>query len=154
MKRITILLFLFLNTLIINSQSSVSSGHYQDFGVWSYSIDNNNMISVNGYVKREKIFEYSNRNVKKETISDLPLYKYELILVSNSIHNGEKTSTWLYNARIYINGSEITKEQFPNGFLISVDTKPTIIYWYESSRSDINFKISWDSSVHEPRNLE
>lgn len=155
MKKILFLiLFTFHLLSPISSQTHSKEYIYQDFGVWSYNIDNDNMISVKAYVTRTRIIEYSNSEIKKNTVPSLPLFKYELFMVSNSIHNGEKTSTWLYETKIFIDGDEVTKDQFPNGFLVSINTEPTLIYWHESVRSDVKFKVRWDNSVHEPRNLK
>lgn len=141
MKKFLLCLVFALFSLLLSGQE-YKKNVYQDFGTWSVPY-NNNTIGIHGYVTREI---YMN---EKEGIK---FYRYELILVSKSKYNGYNTSTWLYGARVYINGDEITKSQFPDGFTMNVGIEPTLIYWYKSPVNvKINFYIKWEDAVYEPR---
>jgi len=41
--------------------------------------------------------------------------------------------------------------QFPDGFVASISTIPTLIYTYHSIKPDVEFEIKWEKSVYEPR---
>lgn len=150
-KLIIIFLLFFISSITIAQIYSDKKLLHQNFGVWKYNIDKNNTIAVHGYVTKQKILRSNNYQVKQKTISSLPEYRYELKMISKSIHNGDTTSTWLYGVRVYINGNEVTSDQFPDGFLVSIETKPTLIYWYETSGDNVVFEVKWINSIYEPR---
>ena len=86
-----------------------------------------NKISISSYVTKQKILS----NETKQMVTDLPKYRYELVLQSNSIYNGNVTKTWIYGARVFIDSLEVTREQSPDGFSAIINTEPTIIFRYD-----------------------
>ena len=126
------LLFAFL---LIDAQTYDIKEKIADLGTWNKSLSAVNKISISSYITKQK------------TVSNLPKYRYELILTSNSICNGELNKTWIYGAKVFINNCEVTREQFPNGFTAIIETNPTTVYWYESNVDGINIKITWQNSV-------
>jgi hypothetical protein len=141
MKKIFSLIILILLTLNLFTQTQ-SKSQYKDFGTVEISNENNNIISIKASTTVETFIDENDANY----------YRYELILESKSYYNGTKTSTWLYNTKIFINTTEVTKNQFPDGFLILINIKPTTVYWYETYETDgIEFNITWEKSIYETR---
>lgn len=105
-------------------------------------------IIISSYITKQKILTHADFEQKQKTVSVLPKYRYELILVSRSRYNNKNVKTWIFNAKVYINDVEVTREQFPDGFSAIVDISPTVIYWYETSSDSLNFKINWKSSEY------
>lgn len=148
------LLFILLFIIIIFNSHSQEYGKkiiYNDFGTWSLDLDSNKKILIDAFVTRQDITSVENGEMKKNTILILPKYRYELILISRSTINNIRTSTWLYGTRVFINGVEVTREQFPNGFTASIGVNSTLVYWYETISRDIEFKIIWNKTIIEPR---
>ncbi len=138
------LLFAFL---LIDAQTYDIKEKIADLGTWNKSLSAVNKISISSYITKQKILTYADYAQKQKTVSNLPKYRYELILTSNSICNGELNKTWIYGAKVFINNCEVTREQFPNGFTAIIETNPTTVYWYESNVDGINIKITWQNSV-------
>ena len=84
----------------------------------------------------------------QKTVSDLPKYRYELMLVSKSTKNNVRVKTWIQGVKVFIDSTEVTRDQFPNGFPLLINIEPTLVYWYETSRDTIDIKISWESSKY------
>jgi uncharacterized membrane protein len=124
---------------------------YQDFGTWSLDVGNDK-VAIHAYATIELIEkEVTNSYAQKEMMPTL-VQRYELYLISESIYDGEATSTWIYGARVFINGDEVTKKQFPEGFILSVGTEPTLVYWYETPPVEgLAIYISWNNAVYETR---
>jgi hypothetical protein len=141
---------MFIPILALKAQSYDKEMIYDTLGTWSNKTISNNVyidkISISSYVIKQKVLTYANYNVTQKTVANLPKYRYELVLISESKKNNVLVKTWIYNARIFIDNKEVTHEQFPNGFTAIINNKPTIIYWYETSNDTINIKISWASS--------
>ena len=115
----------------------------EDFGTWDKTISPANKISISSYVvKRILIYD------DQKKANDSPKYRYELIVVSNSIYNNKPTKTWIYGTRVFIDDKEATVSQSPDGFTAIINTEPTVIFRYESSLDTINIKITWKSSQY------
>jgi hypothetical protein len=164
MKRILLGIFFLLFSILLNAQSIGNKEIHRNYGTWSIDVENNK-VSISAFVTVQENIEgidpytlklemhKKNKKEIKEIEEYKTVYRYELYLKSNSIYNGDTTSTWIYGARVFINGVEVTKEKFPNGFMISIEPKPTLIYWYETKREEnINFYVKWESAVYENRN--
>lgn len=147
MKKIIFIILLLFAFIVLDAQSYDTKEKIADLGTWNKSLSTINKISVSSYVTKQKILTYTDYAQKQKTVSSLPKYRYELILTSSSICGGELNKTWIYGAKIFINGCEVTHDQFPNGFTAIIETKPTTVYWYESNTDGINIKISWQNSV-------
>lgn len=116
---------------------------FEDFGTWDKTISPVNKISISSYVvKRVLVYD------DQKKASDSPKYRYELIVVSNSIYNNKPTKTWIYGTRVFIDDKEATISQSPDGFTAIINTEPTVIFRYESSLDTINIKITWKSSQY------
>jgi hypothetical protein len=148
--------------LFLKGQSPISEKMiYEDFGTWSLDV-NNDKVSISAFATiellSEPIQEYElelqmQQKKRKEVIETTKtIRRYELYLKSNSVFNGDTTSTWIYGGRVFINGVEVTGEQFPNGFTILIEKEPTLVYWHETtSLEKINFYVNWQNAIYENR---
>lgn len=135
--------FILLLCLSFNLFAQGGERIYKDFGIWELK-DGNNKIAISAYITVENAI----KNKKNDGVNKL---LYNFYLLSQSIYNNDTTRTWLYGTKIFVDGVEITSTQFPEGFTIAVPTKPIKIYWYESEKKDINFSITWEKSIYDPR---
>ena len=143
-------LFIVLLQLIIMTSYSQRYGDKNictPIKTWNQEIIDCGRLSISTYVTKQEILLHNNQIQKEKTLSTLSKYRYELILVSNSKHNGKIVKTWLYNSKVFINGIEVTHDQFPEGFTALIDSNPTSIYWYETSDESINIEIKWKNST-------
>jgi hypothetical protein len=138
-------MFSFLNLNAQTYDKKITVNNLGEFNL-SMSTVNSNKINISSYVTKQNILSYANYDKIQKTVTDLPKFRYELILISNSTYEKKVTKTWIYGARVFINNTEITHQQFPDGFTALIETKPTTIYWYETSDTKINIKITWASS--------
>lgn len=141
MKNFLIILLFILLPIISLSQNYGKEYIHQDLGVWSNEINDNIFIEFHAYVT--KSYNHDTLNNDK--------YRYNIIVISKSKYNNAITNTWLYGTRIYLNGEEKTKDQFPNGFIFSIGIEPTILYQIYSNRDNNHFEIKWNKSIIEPR---
>ncbi len=81
-----------------------------------------------------------------------------MYVVSKSVYLGNSTNTWIYGGRVYIDigdglgNREMTAEQFPDGFILSVSTEPTLVYWYEIAPVEaLGIYVSWENAIYETR---
>lgn len=132
----------------LSAQSYDVKKKYVDYGTLKYEISTYNVLSISSYVTKQKILTHANQEQRQKMVSDLPKYRYELVLVSKSKHNGNPVETWLFDAKVFIDSTEVTKEQFPEGFSAIVKTVPTVIYWYETSNDTLNIKITWGNLMY------
>jgi hypothetical protein len=144
MKKLVFVMLLLFGFVAINAQSYEKKVKAEDFGTWDKEISPANKISISSYVTKQKILS----NETKQMVTDLPKYRYELVLQSNSIYNGSLTKTWIYGARVFIDSLEVTRNQSPDGFTAIIGTTPTVVYRYDTSIDTINIKITWKSSVY------
>jgi hypothetical protein len=147
-KLILMLLFWLACLMLLDAQSYDKSVKVQDFGTFDRQLSPVNKISISSYVNKKNILTYANYEQKQKTLVDLPKYRYELVLKSNSLFNGVLTKTWIYGARVFVGDREVTRDQFPNGFTAIIGTEPTVIYYYESSVDTVNIKITWKNSIY------
>ena len=147
-RHLFFVILMFSSFLTLNAQTYSKSVTVKDFGTWGKELPSGNKITISSYVTKQKILTYENFEEIKKTVTKLPKYRYELILTSNSIYNGKLTKTWIYNAKVFIDSTEVTRSQFPDGFTAIIETTPTVIYWYESSLDTINIKITWKNSIY------
>ena len=144
MKKILIIVLLFFGFVALSAQS-YSKSKVEDFGTWDREVSPMNKISISSYVtKQENVIYVSNQ----KSIVEQPKYRYELVLTSGSIYNGQLTKTWLHGAKVFIDSLEVTREQSRDGFAVIIDTTPTVVYRYDSNLDTINIKITWKSSLY------
>lgn len=158
MKRLLFITVLLLSLPNIFGQKNI----YENFGTWEI-VEGTNKVSICGYITHESVKKtiveptYTKKIPQKTAHGVLEEKKktqhiFELYLISKSIYNSDTTSTWINGVRIYINGVEVTKDQFPEGFLLSVATKPTFVYSYKTELQDsINMSLTWERAIYEPR---
>ena len=53
--------------------------------------------------------------------------------------------------KIFIDGQDVRGEQFPDGFLISVKTEPTLVHSHHTRNRNIDIEIIWETAIYEPR---
>jgi hypothetical protein len=116
---------------------------YRDYGVWTVELPYYNRVAVGSYITRNEISTFEQKSISAITFFK---YRYEFYFVSYSVFNNFMRNTWLYGARIYINGFEETSRQFPNGFNVYITTQPTLVYWYETDYDNINISMTWVNS--------
>lgn len=141
---ILLIVLLIFYAQILLAQSFDKKVISEDLGTWDIKQSTTNKISISSHVTRQNNLDYINQ----KKITEIPKYKYELVLTSNSIYYGKLTKTWIYGAKVFIDSTEITNQQFPDGFTAIIETTPTVIYRYDSSLDTINIKITWKSSQY------
>lgn len=115
---------------------------YRTLGDYVYYTSDGSKIGVSAYITKNLNM---NRSYKYR-------YVYTLIGVSKSEHIGVRTETWLYNTRVFLNGQQVSVNQYPNGFTLYVRTTPSIVfYWYTNDEDIGEYYFSWGSSAYEPR---
>lgn len=154
MKRIGLFLIGILFAVIVNGQTMnravESKPVYKDYGAWSIQAEDG-QVGVRAFITKERVYDVEQKQYAKELTDTTPKYRYELYLESKSIYRGEPTSTWLYKARVFINGREVTYMNYPDGFTVNVTVKPTLVYWYEVPMIDLDMAITWESAIYENR---
>jgi hypothetical protein len=147
MKKLVIIILLFFAfALTAKAQLYDKSVIVEDFGKFVREVSPTDKISISSYVTKQKILINVNVKQIQKKVPELPKYRYELVLQSNSIYDGNLTKTWIYGAKVFIDGLEVSREQSPDGFTAIINIKPTVIFRYESSMDSINIKITWKSS--------
>ncbi len=139
---LTIILLLIFQ---LSSAQTYDKKIYINNGTWEQKITNTTIVTINSIIVKQKILTHTNYEQKQKTVADLPKFRYEIYLTSTSKQNNKLTNIFIYNAQVFINDIEITREQFPNGFTAIVEIEPTLIYWYETSDENLNIKIIWKS---------
>ena len=144
MKQIYRGLILLLLGLLLCAGSQAQGNLYRDLGNFTHVYGPNTKICINFYVYKD-----FNRN------PNFSMYRYEYVLVglSTSLNSGYLTSTWLYNARVYVNGNEVSYQQNPNGFTAYIRTTHTVLYHWYTNDEQINYTIKWGDSAYDPRNI-
>ena len=159
--RIIVVLILLSMALFLNGQNLVGNQKvHQDFGTWTIDDGQGNTVGINGYCTIELIKYYPTivNKYEKQTLVPYQIQRYELYLVSKSVYRGNATNTWIYGARVFIDvgdgdgKGEMTAEQFPDGFILSINTEPTLVYWYEIEPIEgLGMYISWNNAIYETR---
>jgi hypothetical protein len=139
---------MFTSVLTLNAQSYSIKKTVKDFGKFDREVSSNDKISISSYITKQKILPTPNFEQKENSVVELPKYRYELVLRSNSIYNGDTTKTWIYGAKVFIDTLEVTQKQSPDGFTAIINIEPTTIFRYDSSLDTINIKITWKSSMY------
>ena len=164
MKRIILFLAVILFGVVLCAQNSAYGKQiYKDYGTFRMMTDGGNIISVSAFatiendenvnheaVEVQQVKKYNKDNVQLLS-AKLTEYHYELYMVSKSVFDSDTTSTWLYGTRIFVNGIDVLEKQFSDGFVVSIKTEPTLIYTYHSKNKDLEFEITFEKSVYEPR---
>ena len=143
MKKVFVGLFMFIClSLSVFGQTFGEKRLFKSFDKWVI-MSNGKELSMRAFITIQDILTIDNEEIKKSTLKSLPKYRYEIYLVSTSQIAGKSYKICVYNTKIFIDGVEVTKRQFPEGFNFLINTKPTMIYWYESNNSSIDVKITW-----------
>lgn len=153
MKRLIIFfLFLLLSIGSYSQNSAYNKKIYKDYGTWSVR-NEEHIISVSAFVTIEIETDviHKNEEEKAKIVDPEIKYHYELYLVSKSIYNGDTTNTWLYGVNIFVNGENVLVNQFPNGFVTSIKTDPTLIHTHHAFNKDVEFEVKWEKAIYEPR---
>ena len=143
MKKLLIVILLLLGFVAVNAQLYDKKIKSEDLGTWNKELSSEDKISISSYVTKQNIV-----HITQKQVADLPKYRYELVLVSNSVYKGNLVNTWIYGAKVFIDSTEVTREQSPDGFTAIIGTTPTVVYRYDTSIDTINIKITWKSSVY------
>jgi len=144
----------------LTAQNGSNEKIYKHFGEWEIN-NNDNRISISAYITVNKTYEkitpyeieMEKRLKRKRNANEIKkydtTYKYRIYLKSNTVLNEKTVQLWIHGGKIFINGIEITKERFPNGFLAPIRTKPTLIYEYKTTLTKkLNFYIKWNSITY------
>lgn len=133
---------------------------YQDYGTFRIE-DNGNIISLNAFctieLKEENIKYQEPVRLKESKIQKLAAiniiqnYHYELYLVSKSVFEDDTTNTWLYGTKIFVNNEYVLENQFPDGFIISIKTTPTLVHTHNTTNKHVEFELTWEKAIYEPR---
>jgi hypothetical protein len=164
-------LILFFITLFLCAGLSAQNSAYEktiheDYGTFRMETDDGNVISVGAFTTIEIVDPTAHNddevldvtlNLKqgggdsKRKELPVPEYHIDIYLVSKSIYDGEGTSTWLDGVKIFIDGKDVRGEQFPDGFLVSVKTEPTLIHSHHTRYKNVDIEIIWETAIYEPR---
>jgi hypothetical protein len=150
-KNIGILLFIFV-IISLNAQVYSKKLVYKNYGTFNYEISLDTKIVISSFVTRQDILTHPDYNDAQKNVTTIPKYRYELILISNSIYNKKITKTWIYGAKIFVDGKEISDERFPSGFTAIIEIQPTTIYWFETNKENVDITITWESSTYYKQN--
>jgi len=157
--RIIIILGLLSMAFFLNGQNLTPTQKvHQDFGTWSIDDGQGNTVAIQAYTTVEEIKKYPTNSYEKQSMDAYVIQRYELYLVSKSVYKNNKTNTWINGARVYIDFNdglgkrEMTVEQFPQGFIMSITVEPMLVYWYEIEPVDgLGMYISWENAIYETR---
>jgi len=157
--RATVVLILLLMSLFVNGQQlALGQKVHQDFGTWSIEDGQGNTVAIQAYATVEEITKYPTNSYEKQSMDAYVIQRYELYLVSKSVYLNSKTNTWINGARVYIDFNdglgkrEMTAEQFPSGFIMSITVEPMLVYWYEIEPvHGLGMFISWENAIYETR---
>ena len=145
MKAIRNMLLIVMMLLLTSFTGQQQSQIYQHLGNFNYTFNNNTNVGLSSYVTKH-YNQDSNYNTYR--------YVFYLKMISTSHNNGVLTSTWLYNAKVFVNGNEVTFQQSPQGFTSYVRTTETIVYSWYTNDENINYSITWGNVVYDPRNIK
>ena len=161
MKRVSLFLIALFFTISLFAQNSAyDKTIHRDYGTFRV-INNENIVSVSAFCTIELFveeIEYQEPIRLKEskirklgTVEPTQNYRYELYLVSKSVFDGDTTNTWLYGTKIFIDGEYVLEKQFPDGFIISIKTVPTLVHTHNAFNEFTEFEITWEKAIYEPR---
>lgn len=144
MKKSIFTILLFVLSSILCGFSGIQQEYiYRDLGEYVYNMPHGDRIGVKAYIVKSR-----NSNQMYSQYKNV----FSLVAVSTSISRNYRTDTWLYNTRIYLNGSEISFNQFPYGLTVYVSTEPTSVYYWFTNDEDIGkYYLTWESSAYVPR---
>jgi len=165
-KLILFFITLFLVVGLYAQNSAYSENILKDYGTFKLETDEGNIISVGAFTTVElvnpthhdgndelnvtlKLKKGAGNSKQQELL--VPEYHIDIYLVSKSVFEGEGTSTWLDGVRIFIDSVDIRKDQFPDGFLVSVKTVPTLIHSFHTNNKSVDIEITWETALYEPR---
>jgi len=165
MKKILFCLIGLLLSISVFAQSEAPEKRiYEDLGVVRIEKPQG-VVAVGAYITIEKEYIYDHvqnniREVKQEVYNKKSyeeeldpemVYHYEVYFVSRSVFDGDTTSTWIEGLKIFVDGEQQLIKQFPDGFMKSIKTEPTLVYTHHSESDDVYFNIEWEKIVYEPR---
>jgi hypothetical protein len=77
---------------------------------------------------------------------------FTLVAESVSVYKGYYRATWLYETRIFVDGVQVSIQQYPLGFTAYVKTTPTVLYyWYTNDENIGTYYFSWNNSAIETK---
>jgi len=144
MKAIRNIVLVIMMLLLTSFGGEQQSPIYQHLGVFNYNFSTNTNVGLSSYVTKH-------HNVNKSYGGYR--YVFYLKMISNSHNAGYLTSAWLYGTRVYVNGSEISFQQSPNGFTTYIKTTETIVYSWYTNDENMNYSVKWADAVYDPRNI-
>lgn len=143
MKRyITTLLLTLLSAILCGFSQSQQTHVYRDLGEYVYNMPNGDKIGVRAYILKTR-----NTNINNP-------YKniFTLVAHSTSISSGQLTDTWLYQTRVFLNGVEVSFNQFPEGCTVFLSTSQTSVYYWFTNDEDVGkYYLTWASSAYVSR---
>ena len=158
LRTIVVLILLSMAFFLKGQELKPNQKIYQDFGTWSLDDGLGNKVAIQAYATVENIKQYPTNSYQKQSLEPYDIQRYELYLTSKSIYQGSLTSTWIYGARVFIDFGdgygkrEMTAEQFPDGFVMSISTTPTLVYWYQIEQVEgLGMYVSWNNAAYETR---
>lgn len=140
---------------------------HSDFGEWIIK-ENGHQTGIAGYSTFEKIvmveefdYQFANAQVQRKVErkfepKEITYYVYRVYLESRSLFHGDSTGTWVYGARVFVNGYEESKDLYPDGFMVFVGVEPSRIFKFEAKEKpeNIKFEVEWKEAAYEPRILK
>lgn len=148
LKRYLLTMFLLIFGLIvlkdstaqITKQAPQQTFVYRDLGTYKVNYNDGSSIAIHGYITKGKNNDYYNHQYKN---------KFVLVAESKSVYGGYYTETWLYGTRVFLNGEEVTVQQYPQGMTAYIKTSPTVIFtWYTNDNDVGKYLMTWEGSAY------
>lgn len=122
---------------------------YHDFGDFYYEgTSEGTYTKFNVFVTREINYLVQKNGYK---------YKYVLKIKSLSKIDNELANTYIEitNVDVKIDGilKSTSTTEFPDGFWIIAENKPTDVYYFQCDSPNVNFTMNWRSSIYYPKTI-
>lgn len=136
MKKIILILFLILGNICFSSAQN-NPVLYQKFNDVSYgNLQNSTFIHFSVYITREVIDDPVYR------------YRYNIVVVNHSMYKDTASQLYMSGTRAFANGFSIS-DAYPSGFWAIIPFEEnTVIYWYKTNETKLNFKLTWENIQH------
>ncbi|MFW6225560.1 MAG: hypothetical protein ACOC3V_01210 [bacterium] len=144
MKKTLLLLVLIIQSISIFSQTYSEKIYQENLGVFYNESDENSYIKIESFITKQKIIKHKKSSINK-LVGDLPNYRYTIYLSNDSKLKNQSTDVLIDNLKVFIDGIEVTKSQFSDGFSVVIKKESQSIYWYDTNNERINVKINWSS---------
>ena len=122
---------------------------YEDKGEVLKFISDEEIIHLRIQVYRKPLNQITQKSFR--SFAEDKRFGYTIVGKSESVYNGETTSTWLFGVWVKVNDVLITKVIYPRGKEVLVYTTPTEIHYFETHEPNVKVNLGWVESIYEPK---